>query len=149
MTVKTNLERDSKARRATFAVAIVAIIALLGVGSAVSGGFSRSWSDKEQGRPISEYAKNQSGETYGSLSKAETDIDAPELISAVGTNGVSGYIRRGDFVRPLPQSPEQALAEQATRPLWRTMPLYEKDGQTVIGEYRSGGEVRPIERSVP
>lgn len=149
MPESTKSKPRSVRRRAVIALIVIAAVGSLGAGAAVSGGFPGVWSDNDLGRPIPKFSKNDSGQTYGSLSKTETDVDAPDLISAVGTNGLSGYIRREDLLLPLPQSPEQALIEQAKRPSSRTMPLYKADGKSVIGEYRSGGAVFPIEKSAP
>lgn len=83
-------------------------------------------------------AVNENGETYG------TDAyDArPDLISAYATNGREGYIRRAELDSvhgPRPTSPAHALRMQATPPPRpETIPVYESDGVTVIGEFPVG-----------
>ncbi|WP_062132671.1 hypothetical protein [Demequina aestuarii] len=83
-------------------------------------------------------AVNENGETYG------TDaFDArPDLILAWATNGREGYIRRAELDAahgPMPTSPAHALEMQATPPPRPdTIPVYESDGITVIGEFSVG-----------
>jgi hypothetical protein len=91
------------------------------------------------------YQKNEKGQTYGSgLDAVSTDTE-PDLISAYGVDGTLGYVLskdlrglRGD----LPKTPEEAVAKQRNAPASRTIPLYDVDGKTVIGEFKiSKGEV--------
>lgn len=77
--------------------------------------------------------KNVNGETYGYAIQAETIGYEPDLIAATGTNGTDGYVRGTDLEGPIPSSPEEAIAMQSTN--GRYIPLYESDGETVIGEF--------------
>lgn len=55
------------------------------------------------------YEKNENGETFGSALSAETIGHEPDLIAAIGTNGVEGYVRSSDFDTGV-TSPEEAIA---------------------------------------
>jgi len=66
----------------------------------------------------------------------------PELVAATGTNGKNGYVYQKDLDGELPKNPEEAveymkrlqkLNDQGI--FTRTIPLYESDGKTVIGEF--------------
>lgn len=89
----------------------------------------------------SEYHVNQNGQTYG----IEYDSgESPDLIAAVGENGIEGYIKsedlldEGDFV----QTPEKAIeyskkvATLKEEGAYRKIPLYKSDGETIIGKFR-------------
>jgi hypothetical protein len=92
------------------------------------------------------YAQNKFGESFGSLSEASVDADAPDLISAVGGNGVQGYLRSSELLLPLPKSPEEALRWQESRPKTRVLKLYAVDGRTIVGEFVSGSGESPVEQ---
>lgn len=93
------------------------------------------------------YSLNESGQTYGSAMFAESIDARPDLMAAVGNNGVSGYIYSAELEKENPKTPAEALAAQemydALITDWdgeapiiiRTIPLYASDGKTVIGEY--------------
>lgn len=81
-----------------------------------------------------EYDVNNNGETYGSLLSEYTIGEAPDLISAVGTNGEEGYVRAEDLT-PEVSSIEEALEQEIENGEVRTIPLYDVDGETVIGEF--------------
>jgi hypothetical protein len=89
--------------------------------------------------PVTIYPKNENGETYGSALYARTVEERPELIEATGEGGVRGYVRKKDLEVELPKTPEEALAfnkkRQAEGP--RQVPLYDVDGKTVIGVFKS------------
>ncbi|MBU5442748.1 peptidase [Paenibacillus sp. MSJ-34] len=76
------------------------------------------------------YAMNINGDTYGSAVSSNTD---PDLILAVGTNGISGYVKSSDLV-PEVDSPEAALEQNKTSD--RTIPLYDVNGETQIGVFK-------------
>ena len=80
------------------------------------------------------YNINDNGETYGSALSEYTIGAEPELISAVGANGVSGYIKAADLT-PKVSSIKEALEQTAENASGRTIPLYAVDGATVIGEF--------------
>lgn len=82
---------------------------------------------------------NAKGETYG----AENENGTPDLIAVIATNGRIGYAYSealnsatgGD-----PRSPQEALANQKARQgKTFSVPVYESDGDTVIGELQIDG----------
>jgi len=68
-------------------------------------------------------------------------------MAAIGDDGVAGYIYTDDLKSENPKTPAEAVARQemyeALIANWdgqeaivvRTIPLYESDGRTVIGDY--------------
>ncbi|GED61533.1 peptidase [Brevibacillus formosus] len=81
-----------------------------------------------------EYDVNSKGETYGSLLLENIIGEEPDLISAVGTDGVEGYVRADDLT-PV-TSIKEALEQTIENGEVRTIPLYDVDGETVIGEFK-------------
>lgn len=71
---------------------------------------------------------NGSGQRFGS---AATTDDIPDLIASYGTEGQLGYVRNSDL--PAPTSRSNNGARGAT-----LIPLYSKDGRTVIGSFSVG-----------
>jgi len=87
------------------------------------------------------YPKNKNGQTYGSSVYATSPETEPDLILAFGVDGTEGYLLKKDMEGELPKTPEEAIAMQNSRsPEGRDIPLYDKDGETVIGVFRVGGE---------
>lgn len=87
------------------------------------------------------YPKNKNGQTYGSDVDATSPETRPELISAIGVDGIEGYVLKKDLDGELPKSPEEAIAIQNSRsPGGRDIPLYDVDGETVIGVFHIGGK---------
>ncbi|MGG4346592.1 hypothetical protein [Paenibacillus lautus] len=87
------------------------------------------------------YPKNKNGQTYGSSSDATSPETEPELISATGVDGTAGYVLKKDLDGELPKSPEEAIAIQNSRsPDGRDIPLFDVDGETVIGVFHVGGK---------
>ncbi|WP_152682978.1 hypothetical protein [Paenibacillus sp. VT-400] len=87
------------------------------------------------------YPKNKNGQTYGSAVYATSPETEPDLILAFGVDGKEGYLLKKDMEGELPKTPEEAIAMQNSRsPEGRDIPLYDKDGETVIGVFRVGGE---------
>ena len=87
------------------------------------------------------YPKNKNGQTYGSSADASSPETEPELIRAIGVDGTAGYVLKKDLDGELPKSPEEAIAIQNSRsPGGRDIPLYDVDGETVIGVFHIGGE---------
>ncbi len=88
--------------------------------------------------PAPQYPQNASGETFGSLLYATSSETAPDLVKAIGVDGTEGYVRASDLIGELPDTVEEALAQEAKladmTDGW-TIPLYKEDGKTVIGEY--------------
>lgn len=85
------------------------------------------------------YPKNKNGQTYGSATDATSPDTVPELISAIGVDGTKGYVLKKDYDGELPKSPEEAIAKQNSRSHGRDIPLYDVDGETVIGVFHIGG----------
>lgn len=96
-----------------------------------------------------DYPVNQNGETYGSV---ETNVhpdlqDYPDLIAAIGEDGVVGYVRKTELDGEQPKNPEEAsrymerldaareAAKAAGQEYLRYIPVYEEDGVTVIGRF--------------
>lgn len=99
--------------------------------------------------PAGTYPSNQAGQTYGSSAGA-CPAQEPDLILAMGRSGnapVRGYVLRsqlavasGDSV----DSPQAAVAwTRAHAGRDTTIPLYTRDGKTVIGQFTVGGGPAP------
>ena len=84
---------------------------------------------------IETYAVNSNGETYGNNLQAQSIGVESDLILAVGDNGVTGYVRSSDLNEDV-STPEDALLH--TESSGRYIPLYESDGETVIGQFYVG-----------
>jgi hypothetical protein len=88
------------------------------------------------------YPVNEQGQTYGPNIHTDDPYETfgePDLIAAIGENGVAGYIKATDQLGPQFSSPEEAIAYQEAIKAaggYRSIPLYEADGKTVIGEFR-------------
>lgn len=86
------------------------------------------------------YPKNKNGQTYGSAADATSYETGPDLISATGVDGTTGYLLKKDIDGEQPKTPEEALAIQNSRPPGGyDIPLYDVDGKTVIGVFHIGG----------
>ncbi|WP_162799169.1 hypothetical protein [Nocardioides sp. 616] len=84
---------------------------------------------------MSEWGVNAKGETFG----VQRNGRSPDLIAVVTTDGKQGYAYVEDLEGPVPTSPADALAQQeANEGKKRSVPVYESDGETLIGEYVSG-----------
>lgn len=89
--------------------------------------------------PAPNYQKNENGQTYGSAADAISPETEPELISAIGVDGTQGYVLKKDIDGEQPKSPKEAIAIQNSRsPGGREIPLYDADGETVIGVFHVG-----------
>ena len=85
------------------------------------------------------YPQNKNGQTHGSSADASSPEMKPELINAIGVDGTQGYVLKKDIDGVQPKSPEEAIAIQNSRsPGGRDIPLYEVDGETVIGVFHIG-----------
>jgi len=67
--------------------------------------------------------------------KSKTD-DEPELIPAIGRNGIKGYVRE-DELAPIPKTIEEAIELNKKAATEQIIPLYNLDGD-VIGEFVIG-----------
>lgn len=83
------------------------------------------------------FPKNKQGQTYGSASDAPSSEDEPDLIRAYGIDGTIGYVKKEDLDGPQPKTPEEAIRlTNEAKP--REIPLYEVDGETIIGKFIVG-----------
>lgn len=115
----------------------MAFIAGIAVGTIGLGQAIASTESSSVPKDVQIYQKNENGETYGSSLNARPQDKLPDLISAVGVDGTSGYVRASDLFGAMPKTPEEALAQQSKRKVGeiRKIPLYDVDGKTVIGEF--------------
>lgn len=126
---------------------IIAVALVAGI-TAGSLGFGHALANPNSDKikaPV--YLKNANGQTYGSGLDAISIDTMPDLISAVGTDGTSGYVRSVDLIPPLAKTKDEALAQQSNRKVGdiRKIPLYAKDGKTVIGVFNAVN-TQPIEK---
>lgn len=87
------------------------------------------------------FKTNDNGETYGTyIDKGDGEYKEPDLMAVIGVNDVEGYVKKVDLYdeENQPNNPEEAIAymEKREKEGPRLIPVYEKDGKTVIGEYR-------------
>lgn len=83
----------------------------------------------------SAWGVNAKGETFG----VQRGGKSPDLIAVVTTDGEQGYAYVKDLDGPMPTSPADALAQQeANEGQSRSVPVYESDGETIIGEFTIG-----------
>lgn len=92
---------------------------------------------------------NEKGQTYGS-NLANTEYgNEPDLILVEADNGKSGYVYKDDFYDTAnqPKNPEEAVAytkmvEKKVKKhgYYKAIPVYEKDGTTVIGSFKIGSK---------
>lgn len=94
---------------------------------------------------------NERGQTYGSNLAIEShsmdengnpnDLD---LILVEADNGETGYVYKEDFydTHNQPKNPEEAVEYMKNFEKYnnRVIPVYEKDGKTVIGSYKIGSK---------
>lgn len=85
----------------------------------------------------SEWGINAKGETFG----VQRHGKSPDLIAVITTDGKQGYayVKDLDGRWSVPTSPADALAQQeANEGRSFSVPVYESDGETIIGEYTIG-----------
>jgi hypothetical protein len=73
----------------------------------------------------SPYEINELGLTYGSSFHAETYDDEPDLIEAYSTDWELGYVKKTEL--------DDARNTKGIKEI--SIPVYEKDGITIIGEF--------------
>lgn len=90
---------------------------------------------------------NEKGQTYGSNLANTKYGNEPDLILVETDNGKSGYVYKDDFYDTAnqPKNPEEAVAytkmvEKKVKKhgYYKAIPVYEKDGTTVIGSFKIG-----------
>lgn len=81
------------------------------------------------------YSFNENGQTYGCdvFGTEGEPTDSPDLIQAIGEEGVLGYVYSSDFGL-LPKTPQEAIAQNFIGD--KIIPLYNKDGKTIIGSFK-------------
>lgn len=80
------------------------------------------------------YSTNENGLTYGGdVYGLQMDLE-PDLIEAYGVDGTLGYVYASDLDHQ-PSSPQQAVEYQMNKFLDKTIPLYDKSGEKIIGEF--------------
>jgi hypothetical protein len=86
-------------------------------------------------RTETEWAVNENGDTYG----AANDRGEPDLLSVIATNGELGYAYSQDLQGPEINNPQEAMEYMENMKGTTLMvPVYESDGETVIGEFQAG-----------
>jgi hypothetical protein len=86
----------------------------------------------EDGYPI-----NDNGQTYGpNMGNMTSILGDPDLMLAKGENGTIGYVKKVDLEGPQPKTPEEAV--KLNKAKQREIPLYDVDGETIIGKFISG-----------
>ena len=102
--------------------------------SAKSASTARTEKVLEDLMSMNEYDVNENGETYGSAISANTIGVEPDLIAAVGTNGVNGYVKAEELT-PEVATIEEALALMGENGSVRTISLYDVDGTTILDQF--------------
>ncbi|MCS5732307.1 hypothetical protein [Herbiconiux daphne] len=96
---------------------------------------------------ITDLGVNAAGETYGSAGWAATPADEPDLIAATATNGKTGYIRREEEQEAVGGNLKtmEEVTEWMQNGVYEDhyIPVYQPDGETVIGEFLIAGQPRP------
>lgn len=87
------------------------------------------------------FKTNDNGETYGTyIDKGDGEWEEADLMAVIGVNDIEGYVKKVDLYdeKNQPNNPEEAIdyMEKREKEGPRLIPVYEKDGKTVIGEYR-------------
>jgi len=103
-----------------------------------------SYTNEMSEKVTPDFKTNKLGETYGNATLASTFEDWPDLVEAVGDNGIEGYIRVSESFGEAPSSPEEAIRLQEIqskkRSAERTISLYAKDGVTVLDAFTIGND---------
>ena len=85
------------------------------------------------------YPVNEHGMSYGSGAAVDEDDPGPDLVAAYGTNGRCGFVLASDRQQDLPLGPAEAADRQVDLdPDGWDIPLYARDGVTVIGSFHIG-----------
>jgi len=84
---------------------------------------------------------NQNGETYGPMGFVKTPGKEPDLVSAIGEDGIEGYLKKEDMFGEQPNNPEEAMAymerlEKEKAKGHKFIPLYASDGKTILGKFK-------------
>ena len=87
------------------------------------------------------FETNDNGQTYGTyIANGDGKIQEPDLMAVVGINNVEGYVKKSDLYdeenQPTTLEEVEAYMQKRQKEGPRIIPVYKKDGKTVIGEYR-------------
>lgn len=91
---------------------------------------------------VTAWGINAKGETYGVMN----DQGEPDLQLVVATNGRTGYAYTRDLNNAggaPPTDPADAAARNGALAVGVPVPVYESDGETLVGEFIVGGDRRP------
>ncbi len=88
------------------------------------------------------YSVSNQGQNYGNGPYPSGFKEESDMVEVVGANGVKGYVKSADL-EPSFSLPEEAIAFQEENKNGRSIPLYESDGTTVIGEFIVKGSSSP------
>lgn len=90
---------------------------------------------------VTEWGVNAKGETYGVMN----DQGEPDLQLVVTTNGATGYAYTRDLNNaggPPPTDPAEAAERSRALTVGVPVPVYESDGETLVGQFIVGGDSR-------
>lgn len=113
---------------------LIPLCALSGTELTVATSPDASWSLTAQyvNKEVTGWATNASGHSFG----LHNENGDPELVRVQATNGELGYAyRQGLDGGPAPTTPEEAAAWNESHTADRVIPVFESDGQTIIGEF--------------
>ncbi|MGL5378381.1 hypothetical protein [Clostridium sp.] len=83
---------------------------------------------------------NENGETYGTYLINDGETIEPDLIAAQGKDEIEGYVKKKDLYdeENQPNTPKEAVQYSLKKKMKgdRFIPLYDKDGVTIIGSYQ-------------
>ncbi|GGH65433.1 hypothetical protein GCM10008014_44800 [Paenibacillus silvae] len=115
-------------------VALLSAVALIVILSASVFGDKSDTNESDVTQKAQElYPVNESGQTYG---KSLDPLVAPDLVFAKGVDGKTGYVLSSDLIGSDPATPEEAVKRQLEQEQGNQLiPLYDKDGKTVIGQF--------------
>ncbi|MGK0468467.1 hypothetical protein [Clostridium sp.] len=92
--------------------------------------------EKQNIKNKSPYLINKNEQTYGRNYDGSPEIKKSDLVSAIGIDGTIGYIMTSDLDPNPPNTPQEAIEQQENRKSIRYIPLYNKDGKTVIDKFK-------------
>lgn len=133
-------------------VAAAALGAVAVVGAGVGVAATATGDPTNPAQPT--VSRNASGQSFGSGEAVTSDAQLPDLVQAYATNGKVGYIKKSDLLSPqrtlkevqalpkkvVPAAPgqESSAPQTVLQAPPRTVPVYDKDGKTVIGQFKFG-----------
>lgn len=121
-------------------IGVVFIVCVVGGALGYQSTFAKSTNNQSPANSLN-YPENENGQTYGSSADAASPETEPDLISAIGVDGTTGYVLKKDLDGEQPKSPEEAIALQNSKsPGGLDIPLYDVEGATVIGVFHVGGK---------